>query len=297
MALSRLLVASGALLAVLACAGQAMAQETQELAVPVAGGQEVYNLDTVEVQGRRLKDAVSSFIGEVSANAGRNEQLARFEQRVCPGVIGLPAEHAQVINDRIAEAALRVNLAVGRPGCFPNVLVIATDDSDRLARELMDEHRLTFKHHVNGQERGSELLAEFARPGRLVRWWHMTELTSAGTLNSRLKAAVRTDIYRSIIIVDTARIGAVSVPALGDYVAMTALARLSPDADTREADTILNLFDSPRGSVAGLTSWDMAYLQGLYSAESASAHRNLQEADMAWWMARRVRQGEGAEPN
>ena len=63
------------------------------------------------------------------------------------------------------------------------------------------------------------------------------------------------------------------------------------------ADTVLNLFGHPRGTVAGLTAWDLAYLQGLYSAESASAHRNLQEADMAWWMARRVRQGEAAEPN
>lgn len=287
---------AGAAALVLAFAGQVQAQDASQPAA-TAPSEEVFNLDTVEVQGRRLKDAVSSFIGDVSANAGRNEQLARFEQRVCPGVIGLPPEHAQVINDRIAEAALRVDLSVGRPGCFPNVLVIATDDSDRLARELMGEHRLTFKHHVNGQERGSELLAEFGRPGRLVRWWHMTELTPAGTLNSRLRAAVRTDIYRSIIIIDTARIGAVSVPALGDYVAMTALARLSPDADTSGADTVLNLFGHPRGTVAGLTAWDVAYLQGLYSAESASAHRNLQEADMAWWMARRVRQAEAAEPN
>jgi len=75
------------------------------------------------------------------------------------------------------------------------------------------------------------------------------------------------------------------------------LARLSPDADTSGADTVLNLFGHPRGTVAGLTAWDVAYLQGLYSAESASAHRNLQEADMAWWMARRVRQAEAAEPN
>ena len=105
---------AGAAALVLAFAGQVQAQDASQPAA-TAPSEEVFNLDTVEVQGRRLKDAVSSFIGDVSANAGRNEQLARFEQRVCPGVIGLPPEHAQVINDRIAEAALRVDLSVGRP--------------------------------------------------------------------------------------------------------------------------------------------------------------------------------------
>ena len=56
--------------------------------------------------------------------------------------------------------------------------------------------------------------------------------------------------------------------ALADYVAMVTLAQIDPGADTRQLDSILNLFEDERSrqTLSGLTDWDQAYLLSLYEA-------------------------------
>ena len=44
------------------------------------------------------------------------------------------------------------------------------------------------------------------------------------------------------------------------------IAQIDPQADTSPYASILNLFDAPETTM-GLTSWDNAYLKGLYKAQ------------------------------
>ncbi len=63
--------------------------------------------------------------------------------------------------------------------------------------------------------------------------------------------------------------------ALADYLAFVALAQIDPEADTSAYDSVLNLFDRD-DPAEGLTGWDRAYLEGLYSSESNRIHQASQ---------------------
>jgi hypothetical protein len=258
----------------------------------------ITELSPVTVEARSTEEVIQGFVANVSAVHERNGQVARFDGRICPGVVNLPESAAQVINDRIARAALIAGLSIGQPGCEPNVLVIATENSDRLAPQLMRDNRRAFAYHVSYQQRGPRLLDEFSRPGRTVRWWHMTQRDDFGhDAGSRLRAAHETDIFAAMIVVDTSRLGPVTLNALGDYVALTALARLSPDADLQGLDTVLNLFELPPSErPAEMTAWDQAYLEALYSARGASVTSRFQFREIADRMLRRVERSRDSNP-
>jgi len=291
----RNLISVIAALAVAAIAQVASAQDVPPADTAIDGP--VSQVEDITVEGRRIDGVVRDFVSGVSAVHEDNGQVARFGGRVCPGTINLPRDIAQTINDRIARAALVAGLAVGRPGCSPNVLVIATEDSDLLATRLMQTNRREFAFHVADQQRGLDLLAEFSQPGRVVRWWHITERDQFGhDGSSRLRAAYETDIIGSIIVLDTKRIGPVTLTALGDYVALTALARLSPDADLVGLDTVLNLFSlEPSARPATMTAWDEAYLEALYSARGDAIVSRFQFRDIADRMVRRYERSRSAE--
>ena len=250
---------------------------------------------TVTSDGRSERTVIDDFVADITAIHERNGQVATFDERICPAVINLPPAQAQIINDRIARAALIAGLQVGRPGCEGNVLVIFTEDSDRLVPAMVSRYGRVFRWHVSDQERGRQLLDEFSREGRTVRWWHLTERDTLGhDGGSRLRAAYETDIYRVIQVVDIRRAGRVNLTALGDYLAMTALTRMSPDADLHNLDSVLNLFtpgETPEGQApTAMTDWDQAYLEAVYAARGDTRSQFLAQHDIAQRMERRINQ-------
>jgi hypothetical protein len=96
---------------------------------------------------------------------------------------------------------------------------------------------------------------------------------------SRLARYTRQDFSRVVVVVDSRRIGATPVGALGEYIAMVSLAQLNPNADTSRYPTILNLFSGGQRQTA-LTDWDQAYLEHLYGASRVHP-QNLQENAIA----------------
>lgn len=264
---------------------------------PAAAGPAV-QLEDVVVSGRTLDRLIRDFVGEV-AEPNRNRGLARWTDRVCVGVANLDAEVAQYLTDRISTVATDIGLTAGAPGCTPNILVVATDDAQGLARRLTGERRRAFRMGGAGMDRGGAALRDFVATDRPVRWWQMAMpidsetggravripgdcegVQCAGGENSVLAFApqikvfaasrVRTQIVdsllRAVVIVDVDDVQNVSALQLADYIAMVSLAQIDPDADTGSYASILNVFDAP-GSSDSLTDWDRAYLDGLYAAE------------------------------
>ncbi len=87
------------------------------------------------------------------------------------------------------------------------------------------------------------------------------------TTASRISSQIVDQLYKSIIIVDIDAVSGLNTTQLGDYLALVALSQVDPEADTAAFDTVLNLFENPRG-VSGLTAWDRSYLSALYSSPS-----------------------------
>jgi hypothetical protein len=84
---------------------------------------------------------------------------------------------------------------------------------------------------------------------------------------------------------------------LADYIAMVSLAQINPDADTSGYASILNVFDDPDGSTS-LTSWDLAFLGGLYAAKRTAAAqiaRRGEIVDAIHRQHRQLREGETSD--
>ena len=255
--------------------------------------------DTTE--GQRLDQQLRDFVGDV-ADAPRGRQLARWDGTVCVGAVNMDARYGQFMIDRVMETALSVGIESGEPGCRPDVLIIATGDGDRLARELVDDSPSGFRPARGGTDFGSAALRRFQSSGAPVRWWHVSMPVNVDTGEvavrldgeeapslrvrsaSRLAANVRDDLKRVVIILDVSQIGVIPFGALSDYVAMAALAQIDPEADTSAYPTVLNLFADRAAGVEApeaLTDWDRDYLRGLYTAPEGRARATQQERAIA----------------
>lgn len=246
-------------------------------------------LEDVLVSGRPLDRMIRDFVGEV-AEPNRDRGLARWRSSVCVGVANLGGEAAGYIADRVSTVAGDLGLDVGRPGCRPNLLVVATDDGSALATSLVDERIRAFRMGGSGMDRGGAALREFTGTDRPVRWWQVSAPVDSETglvavrlpggpppvINvfaaSRLRTQIVDNLIRAVVIVDVDDVSNLSVLQLADYIAMVSMAQIDPDADTSGYASILNVFDDPQGSQS-LTDWDLAYLGGLYDAEHNQINR------------------------
>lgn len=247
-------------------------------------------------------DSIGSFVSGISAPSAKG-RLARWDRKICPGVTGLKKEYAQHIVDRIATVAVAVGLEVGAPGCKANLLVVATDDAQGLARKAVDDNPSIFGRYEDGVTRGRVALKDFIETPRPVRWWHVTftqgadgqRYTTGGNLTvrsmGRVRATTRDDFDHVIVIMDVSRIGVINFDALADYITMVGLAQIDPAANTAGVATILNLFsDRERGvaPVNRMTDWDVAYLKGLYTVRREVIRGARQERDITRGMTEQL---------
>ena len=273
----------------------------QEAASPSTPVPDVMVMGTRDQMVRRYVDTM--------ADVNRpDEPLARFDRRVCPGVVNMDA-HAQAIADRIGAAALTAGLTVGEPGCSPNILVIFTLDADRTAADLVREAPYAFGDVARTRRSGRTQLREFLQSDAPVRWWQATtdepaiasiELSqitkgvpqgaipgyrASGPLRSRpgslLSSGSRMDINMAVVIVDMSLVEAVDVRAIGDYAAFVALGQIDPEADTEGMETILNLFNADSRRMTGMSEFDRGYLRALYRSRGDAARASQQKSEIA----------------
>ena len=262
--------------------------------------------DPIVVTGQRTREAIRSFVRQMAAAARSENQLARWDRKICPGVAGLQARYAQFLIDRMAQRAFAVDLDVGEPNCRANILIVVTPDAAATTRELVENNRDALGYYYERGRRtlGRRAFAAFENSTAPVRWWHVnhtvtrdgervgetadasapvTRLTGNA---SRLSRTSHQDIGAVYIIVDAQQVRGIAFESLADYLAMAALSQLDPAADTSPYPTILNLFaHAPDGAVA-MTDWDLAYLRGLYSATRDAATASRQEGEIARTMDR-----------
>lgn len=138
----------------------------------------------IVVHGQRNLEEVRQFVHNVSIETPSASQIARWNQHLCPGVVGASAQASQAIIDQIARRAAAVGLHVGAPGCRADLTIIVTSDSDRVAQAVYDERRtmLTRPNNVDGATLGDQALQAFVHSPRPVRWWHVSQKTTADGL-------------------------------------------------------------------------------------------------------------------
>ena len=89
------------------------------------------------------------------------------------------------------------------------------------------------------------------------------------------------NLSRGIVILDVSKMPEdVTILQLADFIAMVTLAQIDPEADTSAYASILNVFEDS-GAAVSLTSWDLAYLEGLYNAEAGAANRRAGRSEVS----------------
>jgi hypothetical protein len=244
-------------------------------------------------------------------DGGERDPLARFYDPVCPGILGLPADTAGLMIDRIRYDAERIGARVDRAaGCRANIIVAFVRDGASEVRRMMTNKGFLFAgleaaeaseiRNETGPVRAWNNTALHTRhgeadSGQLVRGPLMNDgalnlgpvrVTLVPSSDSRIFLASRIDIEASVIVIDIAAIDRMSIDQIADYAAMRALARTRPPRGDSAAATILSLFDSAGRRPAEMTGFDLAYLRSLYdsggnlpaSARIGGVQRQLRKA-------------------
>lgn len=209
-----------------------------------------------------------------------NEPLALFSAKICPGVLGLPVDVAEMVVGRIRYNAERLGLALASPGeCAPNLIVGFVGSGKADIRKMMDKSGSMLAKLPLAERR--ELLAEtgpvHAWAVTTVRGFHgkMLEGQEANLVNppvlraeashSLITMSTRLDIDQSVVLIDIATIDGMSVNQLADYATMRGIARTRAVSGQASYGTILNLFDPDAAHAPELTPFDIAYLKSLYA--------------------------------
>ncbi len=107
---------------------------SQDAAIPGPSHETPSALDTVTVQVRRDREIQRQITKFVSGGVVTysNDSLERWNQPICPLVVGLPSEPAEFIRARVSEVARDSHAPLGAEHCKPNLFVVITNDPDLL---------------------------------------------------------------------------------------------------------------------------------------------------------------------
>jgi hypothetical protein len=242
----------------------------------------------IVVTGQSL-EALDRYVEELT-EVRPGGQLGRWNDPVCPRALGLELGKNAYLALRVADTARALRIPVARGNCRPNILIVVTDEADAFARMLLKKHPRLFGAYGNGRPPANAVAALLAP--RPVRWLNASRWgngdgapvvdgnTNRVYFSSRLKWTSRENATLSLVVVDAAKVNGLSWRALSAYLAMVALGRPPPDAESPAgAATILSLFrdrDLDRSGPPDLTRWDRALLKSLYASQadrSASSQR------------------------
>ena len=208
-----------------------------------------------------------------------NEPLALFQAKLCPGVLGLPREPAELIVGRVRYNAERLGLSLAsEEKCKPNLIIgfVGSGQSDIrkilekkgsiLVDMPLDERRALVND--TGPVHAFAITSTRTRDGMHIlgdQKYGKMPTVNIQSGNSLIMLATRIDIELSVVLMDIAAIDGMTVNQLADYATMRGFAQTKGISGDTAYGTILNLFDPDAAHQTELSNFDVAYLTALYS--------------------------------
>ena len=271
--------------------------------------------ESVVVQGQRrqIAQALRKLIEPADS-----EQLARFEDEVCPMVIGMPRDWTAKLTRMIRENIVAVGGKAGKPGCTVNAAAIFIDQPLELIQALAKEEPGFF----NMTPRELDQFTSVARP---VASWHVTdtrgrdgeELGSVRSIvdpgsgarlpvdstakvtrnftSGRLVSPIREDMLAGFVVIDRMATPGKSLRQLADLATMHLLLDINQDAGERDPGSILSLFEARADASPAptrLSQFDRGALRGFYTQRQ----NNRTARQQAENIAKAIEKGAGEEP-
>ena len=267
--------------------------------------------ENVTVQGYRK--AVTDVLRERFSQS--QSQLARFETKLCPMVIGMPADWTANLTKIIRDNIVAFGGKLAEPGCTVNATVIFSDQPHEFIKAFAKKQPAYFV--MSPRE-----LEQFTAAPRPVNSWHVTEVRSrdgqdmggaressqeqalsvsgvtvSTTVDSpmsakvnrqsaatRLYTNVREDMLIAFVVVDRQQTPGKSMRQLADIATMHLLLDIKQDAGRKDSTSILSLFEPrPEGvePPARMSEIDRGIVQGLYSLKQNNRSASQQYSHIA----------------
>jgi len=288
---------------------------TAQIGVRASTAAETQADEPIVVQGQRreIAKALRKLITPTDS-----EQLARFEDEVCPIVIGMPKDWTATLTRMIRNNVVAVGGKVGKPGCTVNAAVIFIDQPLELIQAFAKEEPGFF--NMTPRE-----LAKFTAVQRPVASWHVTDTrgrdgeelgsvrsivdpgsgarlpadssakVTRGVTTGRLVSPVREDMLVGFVVFDRMATPGKSLRQLADLATMHLLLDINPEASTRDPGSILSLFEPAAAGVTPpprLSRFDRGTLRGFYTQRE----NNRSARQQAENIAKAIEKGAGEEP-
>jgi hypothetical protein len=240
-------------------------------------------------------DAVSAFVETHTAptHIGR---IARWDDPICPGIAGLPANFSKFILQRIRAVATAAGAKVDPEGCRANISIVFTTSPQALLDGLRAKDPVVLGYYDNSSQ--ADKLAKVTHP---IQAWYVTktvDLRGKWTIDSRIlrsgqnydardSAGTRMSdglssaLYSVTIVADPGKLGDHEIGALADNVAALALAQPDTLDNCSALPSILNLTLTGCTAAMSLTAMsanDTAFLYGLYHIKQGTSLRAQKDA-------------------
>jgi len=222
--------------------------------------------------------AATAATAKVYSGADRDIPLARFQDALCPGIIGVQQDSAETMVGMIRQNAAELGLRLADPQtCEANLIVAVIDDPRGYLASLR-----TRKAYLFDWLSKAERQALFDTPGPARTWTRvfmrsrdgqpvypsqsLTDLpyTHMEAAHSLIYVPVRSDIVSSMVLIEKKAVQGMSVTQVADYATMRGLSGNQGEQLETPGATILSLFDDgPKP--AGLTRSDKIFLKTLYA--------------------------------
>lgn len=239
--------------------------------IVVTGDRERPAQREVSRQAREISDITSDIY---------DRPLPRIEDRLCPGVLGLRRDAAELMVDRIRWNAEQLNMWLADDtDCSPNLIIAFVEDGKQQIADLQDRQPWLFQSMTIPERKA---LLEETGP---VRVWTTAQMRTRDGMpiprresldvpptvqmwmaHSKIYLTIREDITQVVVLFDRDGVRGKSVIQLADYATMRSFARTKPATGDAPLDTILALFDPDSDGPTGLTEFDQAYLRSVYDS-------------------------------
>jgi hypothetical protein len=252
-------------------------------------------LDQITVQAQRetLRKQVDQFFHSAMLKPPFDESLLRWEDAVCPMVVGMIRPAGEFVLRRLSELARESGVPLAKENCkHPNLFLIVAANPEAFlklwwrhqprmyntgygiypARRFIEKSRpIRVWYNVGAintsNEKISGLLAASVDAGLgTVDYPIVREPSSGGSYH--LKFPVERNIGSAIVVIDPAQVAQLNIGQFSDYIAMVSFAEINQDANLSANSTILNLFATLNATVPlEITRWDKALLRALYTSD------------------------------
>ena len=288
--------AIGLLLALTLLAGPAWAQDAAKDAAQ--------DVESVTVTGARAHRIIQNYVKSLAAPARVTGKITRWQDGICPITVGLRPEAVKFIDEQLRAVAQEAGAPVNeKPDCVPNIEIVFTTDPQGLMDTVRKERPQLLGYADNQAKMAA--LATFTGP---VQAWYTTQTRDINgetvidmahhkgmpqngvppdaivmkSTGLRLGDGLTSDFYHVVVAADPTKLTDYPIGQIADYIALLALSHVDKPGDCQPLASILNLLAPGCRTVPdGLSTADMAYLDGLYRRMNGGMNAGLQRGQIA----------------